>query len=58
MIEKIMRHWGPWQPATLHPPSGDAWGHDPNDASKSLLASSNEPREVTFADIDTFWATF
>jgi hypothetical protein len=31
---------------------------DPDDNSASQTASSDEPREVTYMDMDTFWATF
>jgi hypothetical protein len=48
VIEKILRHCGLWNPsAPRAPPTGDASVHDPD-----------EPRELTYVDIDTFEATF
>ena len=55
VIEKILRHCGLWCPAAVRgPPAGDGWGHDPEGDS----AASDEPRELTFVDEGTFWATF
>ena len=57
VIERILRHCGLWPPSTPRPPPAeDAWGHDGDADSQS--ASSDEPREVTYVDMDTFWATF
>jgi len=55
VIEKILRHCGLWHSsAPRAPPASDASVHDP--------ASSDEPRELTYVDIDTFeaslWADF
>ena len=59
VIEKILRHNGLWQPSTPRPPPNrDDWIHDPIDASENQTAATDEPREVTFVDMDTFWATF
>ena len=52
VIERILRHCGLWQPSTPRaPPAKDASVHGPDDASE-------EPRELTYVDIDTFMATF
>ena len=52
VIEKILRHCGLWHPsAPRGPPAGDGSVHNPDDA-------SDEPRELTYVDIDTFEATF
>jgi hypothetical protein len=59
VIENILRHCGLWQPSTPRaPPAGDGWVHDPDREADSQLASSDEPRELTYVDMDTFWATF
>jgi hypothetical protein len=50
VIEKIMRHCGLWHPAAPRPPPADCHGTVP------LTAS--EPRERTYVDMETFWATF
>jgi hypothetical protein len=48
VIEKILRHCGLWQPsAPRAPPAGE-----------SQAAASDEPRELTYVDIDIFEATF
>jgi ribosomal protein S27E len=48
VIEKILRHCGLWNPPPARPPpAGEASLHDPD-----------EPRELTYVDIDTFEATF
>ena len=59
VIEKILRHCGLWQPSTPRPPpAGGGWVHDPDCNSDSQTASSEEPRELTYVDMNTFWATF
>ncbi len=59
VIEKILRHCGLWQPATPRPPpAGDGWIHDPDGDSDGQTACSDEPRELTYVDMETFWATF
>ena len=59
VIEKILRHCGLWHPSSPRaPPAGESWVHDPDDASDSQTASSDESRELTYVDIDTFEATF
>jgi hypothetical protein len=45
VIEKILHHCGLWQPRL------------PPDAKDSATASE-ELRELTYVDMDTFWATF
>jgi hypothetical protein len=47
VIEKILRHCGLWKPRP--PPAADSSVHD-NDG--------GETRELTYVDMDTFWATF
>jgi hypothetical protein len=57
VIEKILRHCGPWRPSSPRaPPVGDGYGwvHDPDGDS----AASDEPRELTYVDMDTFEAAF
>ena len=39
-------------------PAADGWLHDPDGDSHSQTAFSDEPRELTYVDIDTFLATF
>lgn len=51
VIEKILRHCGLWQPRP--PPAGDCSVHDGDGGT-----SPDEPRELTYVDEDTFWATF
>ena len=59
VIEKILRHCGLWQPSTLRaPPAGKGRVHDPYGDSDGQTASSHEPRELTYVDIDTFETTF
>ena len=59
VIEKILRHCSLSQAATPRPPpAGDGWGHDPDGDSDGQTASSDEPWELTYVDMDTFWATF
>ena len=59
VIEKILRHCGLWQAATLRPPpAGDGWVHDPDGHSDGQTASSDEPRELTYVYMATFWTTF
>ncbi len=59
VIEKILRHCGLWHPsAPRAPPAGDGSIHDPDGSSDRQTASSDEPRELTYVDIDTFLATF
>ena len=58
VIEKILRHCGLWCPASPRaPPPGDLRVHDP-DGDWESDSASQEPRELTFVDEDTFWATF
>ena len=65
VIEKILRHCGLWRlsrapprrDARRVPPAEDGAWHDSDDCPDSQ-ASSNEPRELTYVDIDTFLATF
>ena len=48
---------GLWQPATPRPPpAGDGRVHDPAGASDSQKVCSDQPRERTCVDMDTFWA--
>jgi hypothetical protein len=55
VIEKILKHCGLWSPAAPRaPPTGDLHVHDPGGDS----AASDESRELTYVDIDTFEATF
>ncbi len=59
VIEKILRHCGLWCPSSPRaPPAREGWVHDPDGDSDSQAASSDEPRELTYVDIDTFEATF
>jgi len=59
VIEKILRHCGLWHPVTPRAPPADAASvHDPDVSSHCQTASSDAPREVTYVDMDTFWATF
>ena len=59
VIEKILRHCGLWNDATPRPPpAADGWVHDPDGDADSQGASSDEPRELTYVDEATFWATF
>jgi hypothetical protein len=64
LIEKILRHCGLWNPATPRPPPAEDypdWVYVPDDPEGDAArqtASSGEPGEVTFVDMDTFWATF
>jgi hypothetical protein len=54
LIEKILRHCGLWHASSPRaPPVGDLHVHDPD----GDAASSDEPRELTHVDIDTFEAT-
>ena len=54
VIEKILRHCGLWHASSPRPPpAGDIRVHDPDGDS----AASDEPRELTFVDEATFWAT-
>jgi hypothetical protein len=47
VIEKILRHCGLWNPSSPRaPPADDPSVHDPD-----------EPRELTYVDMDTFEAT-
>jgi hypothetical protein len=55
VIEKILKHCGLWCPAASRaPPAGDLRVHDPDGDS----AASDESRERTYVDLDTFEATF
>ena len=58
VIAKILRHCGLWQssaPGAL--PADNGGVHDPDGPTDSHSAS-DEPRELTFVDEATFWATF
>jgi hypothetical protein len=57
VIERILRHCGLWQAATPRPPpaADDGRVHDPDLDSQ---CPSDEPRELTYVDMDTFWATY
>ena len=61
VIEKILRHCGLWHPSAPRAPPVH-WGLSPSATtdgfSDSQTASSDEPREWTYVDIDTFEATF
>ena len=60
VIEKILRHRGLWWPAVPSPrapPAGDLRVHDP-DGNSGGDSASQEPRELTFVDEATFWATY
>jgi uncharacterized protein YbaR (Trm112 family) len=54
VIEKILRHCGLWCPASARaPPADDLRVHEPEGDS-----ASQQPRELTFVDEASFWATF
>jgi hypothetical protein len=55
VIEKILRHCGLWNPSRA-PPAADGRVHDPDGSSGDEC--SEESREWTYVDIDTFEATF
>jgi hypothetical protein len=58
VIEKILRHCGLWCPSSPRaPPAREGWVHDP-DGNWESDSASQEPRELTFVDEATFWATF
>jgi len=65
VIEKILRGHrraamvgGPWCPASPRaPPAGDLRVYDP-DGNREGDSASQEPRELTFVDEASFWATF
>jgi hypothetical protein len=57
VIEAILRHCGLWH-ASRAPPAAEDRVHDADGDSESPTASSDEPRELTFVDEATFWATF
>ena len=63
VVEKILRHCGLWHPSSPRAPPVD-WGlppslpSSPDDYSDSPTASSDEPGDWTYVDIDTFEATF
>ena len=60
MIEKILRHCGLWQAsAPRAPPEVDGLVHELDGCSRdSQTASSDQARELTYVDMDTFLATF
>jgi len=60
VIEKILRHCGLWHASTPRPPPDvDGLLHDLDRCSwDSQTASSDQPQELTFVDMDTFLATF
>ncbi len=54
VIEKILRHRGLWNPsAPRPPPARDYSVHD-----RDGETAADEPHELTYVDMDTFWATF
>jgi len=54
-VDKTLRHCGLWNPESPRaPPPEHGCVHDPDRDS----AGSDEPRELTFVDETTFWATF
>ena len=58
VIEKILRHGGLWHSSSARaPPPEDGSLHDA-DRDGDRQKASDEPRELTFVDQDTFWATF
>ena len=58
VIEKILRHGGLWRASSPRaPPAGNGWVHDP-DGDADSHSAFDEPRELTFVDEATFWATF
>jgi hypothetical protein len=59
VIERILRHCGLWHPVTPRaPPAEDGWDHDADGDSQSHTSAVDEPQELTYVDMDTFWATF
>jgi len=63
VIERILRYCGLWNPSVPRaPPAVDDWGPSPWSAvdgfADTEAASSGEPREWTYVDIDTFEAAF
>jgi len=66
VIEKILRGHrraamvgGLWCPASPRaPPAGDLRIHDPDGEADRQTAAFDEPRELTFVDMDTFEAAF
>jgi len=61
VIEKILRHWGLWDPSTPRAPPPEAgWVYEPDAdwESRPTLSEEQEPGEVTYVDIDEFLATF
>jgi hypothetical protein len=54
VIEKIMRHCGLWQPQTPRPPPRDG----PDFCGDGAESPAAAPRERTYVDMETFWATF
>ena len=59
VIEKILRHCGLWQAsAPRAPPDVDGLVHELDGSADSHTASSDEPGELTYVDMDTFLAAF
>ena len=58
VIKRILKHCGLWEAATPPLPPGDGCVYDPDGDSESQGAPADEPRELTYVDIDTFEATF
>ena len=59
VIEKILRHNGLWQPSTPRPPPAEELGSTTRTPPRmARRPHSDAPREMTFVDMDTFWATF
>ena len=68
VIERIMRHCGLWHPSAPRPPPGDSaesysaesYSAESRGESRGDGAESpaDAPRERTYVDMETFWATF
>ena len=59
VIDKILRHCGLLRASTPRPPPDpDGLFHEPDGFSDDQALPSDEPRELTYVDIDTFLATF
>ncbi len=58
VIERILRHCGLWRPSTPRPPPGDCPDFCVSKNGTVPCADPDEPPELTYVDMDTFWATF
>ncbi|MEA1952186.1 MAG: hypothetical protein U9N87_12440 [Planctomycetota bacterium] len=59
MIEKILRHCELWRTSPPRPPPDvDGLFHEADGFADEQTPPSDEPRELTYVDIDTFLATF